>query len=315
MSAGSDKTGAGRRVAVSGASGLIGRRLCEVLAEAGWVVAPLVRRAPRSGTAEIHWDPPGGEVDAASLQGTDAVVHLAGENIAGGRWTAARKAAIRDSRVVGTTLLSQCLASLDPPPRVLVSASAIGFYGDRGDELLTEESRAGRGFLPEVCQAWEAATGAARAAGIRVVNLRIGVVLAAEGGALAKMLGPFKLGLGGQLGNGRQYLSWISRDDLVRAILHVLERDDLHGPVNAVAPQRLTNAEFTATLGRVLGRPTLARVPALAVRALFGEMGRDLLLASTRVVPRRLEHSGFVFQHPDLPCALRDVLARGDAPQ
>lgn len=315
MSAATEQSAAGRRIAVSGASGLIGSRLCELLAEAGWLVAPLVRRPPRPGSAEIHWNPAGGEVDATGLRGIEAVVHLAGENIAGGRWTAARKALIRDSRVVGTTLLSQCLASLDPPPRVLVSASAIGFYGDRGDEPLDETSPPGNGFLPEVCRAWEAATAAARGAGVRVVNLRIGVVLAAEGGALAKMLGPFKLGLGGQLGNGRQYMSWISRDDLVRAIVHALERDDLRGPINAVAPQPVTNADFTAALGRVLGRPTLAHVPALAVRALFGEMGRDLLLASTRVVPRRLEQSGFVFRHSDLANALRHALGARDSAQ
>lgn len=299
------------RVALTGSSGLIGSALAAHLAARGWRVDRLVRRPPRPEAGEIRWDPLGGDVDAAALCGVDAVVHLAGANIAAGRWTAARKAAIRDSRVWGTRMLAECAARLTPRPRVLVAASAVGIYGDRGAEELSEDSPPGRGFLAEVCTAWEAATEPAQRAGIRVANMRLGMVLAATGGALPRMLTPFRLGVGGRLGSGRQYVSWIALPDAVRALAAALTNEKLHGPVNVTSPLPVTNREFTRTLGRVLGRPTLLPVPALAVRLLLGEMGRELLLSSARVLPRRLLAAGFAFELPGLEGALRALLDRG----
>jgi uncharacterized protein (TIGR01777 family) len=235
-------------------------------------------------------------------------VHLAGENIAKGRWNARKKARIRDSRVNGTRLLSEALTRLSKPPAVMVCASAIGYYGDRGDEVLREESASGSGFLAEVCRQWEAAAEPARKRGIRVVHLRIGVVLSPEGGALAQMLFPFRMGLGGKLGSGRQYFSWIAIDDLVTVIAHALTNDTLQGPVNAVAPHPVTNLEFTRTLGRVLARPTLFPMPALAARLAFGEMADELLLSSARVEPTRLLATAYQFRHPQLEGALRHLL-------
>jgi uncharacterized protein (TIGR01777 family) len=285
---------------------MIGSLLAERLADGGTPVGRMVRRAAR-GPEEAGWDPERGLLDPG-LSSAAAVVHLAGENIAEGRWTDAKKAAIRESRAVGTRRLCEGLARLADPPKVLVSASAIGIYGDRGDEPLTEESAAGSGFLADVCREWEAATEPAREAGIRVVNLRIGVVLSARGGALAKMLLPFKLGLGGRLGSGKQYLSWIGVDDVVGAIRHALDTPELAGPVNATAPSPVTNGEFTKSLGRALHRPTIAPVPAPMARLAFGEMADALLLASTRVLPERLVASGYRFRHPDLDGCLRDLL-------
>lgn len=293
-----------RGVAVSGASGLVGRALERSLAADGYTVFRLVRRGAAS-ESEIGYDPFAGRVDESRLEGLHAVVHLAGENIAGGRWNRERKHRIRASRVDGTSTVARAIAGLARPPRVLISASAIGFYGDRGDETLDETSSAGSGFLPEVCQAWEAATEPAERAGVRVVRLRVGVVLSRNGGALARMLLPFRLGLGGRLGDGRQTMSWLSRTDLVAIIHHCLEQDGIAGAVNAVAPFPVTNAEYTRTLARILRRPAFATVPAICLRLLLGEMGRDLLLASARVVPRALEASGFVFRHPQLEQALR----------
>jgi len=238
----------------------------------------------------------------------DAVVHLAGENIAAGRWTERQKARIRDSRVKGTRLLCDLLARYSPPPKALVCASAVGYYGDRGDEILKEESASGSDFLSDVCGEWEAATQTAVERGIRVVNLRIGVVLSPLGGALAKMLTPFKLGAGGVIGSGRQYMSWIALDDAVRAFHFALTNQSLHGPVNAVAPNAVTNRDFTRTLGRVLSRPTVFPMPAFAARLAFGEMADALLLASTRVQPARLLAGGFTFRYPDLEGALRHLL-------
>jgi hypothetical protein len=298
------------RIAVTGATGLVGGALTESLRAAGHRVDRIGRGAPRPGTTDIRWDPGQGALDPRALDGVDAVVHLAGESVAAGRWTPARKTAIRDSRVAGTRLLAVTLAGLRPPPGVLLSASAIGIYGDRGDEALDETAAPGRGFLAEVAQAWEAATGPARTAGIRVVTLRIGMVLARSGGALGQMLVPFRLGLGGVVGDGRQPVSWIARDDLVGAIQHLLRAGQVAGPVNGVAPSPVTNREFTRTLARVLGRPALVPLPAPAVRLLFGEMGQALLLGGARVVPRRLLDSGFVFRHPGLEDALRAELGR-----
>jgi uncharacterized protein (TIGR01777 family) len=296
-----------RRFVISGASGLVGRNLVAFLESGGHRVQQLVRRPPRPGTDEVRWDPGTGEIDADALEGADVAVHLAGESIAAGRWTPARKAAIRDSRVAGTRLLAATLARLRRPPRALLSASAIGYYGTR-DQPVTEDDAPGTGFLPDVCQAWEAATRPAADAAIRVVHLRLGIVLSAAGGALAKMLPPFRLGLGGAVGGGRQAMSWIALDDVVGAIHHLAFADEVAGPVNLVAPDSVTNAEFTHTLGHVLHRPAIVPLPAVAVRLLFGEMGDALLLEGAHVEPARLEQASFRFLHPELEGALRAEL-------
>jgi uncharacterized protein len=310
MSAAAPETAVRLRVAVSGATGLVGRALVPALRAAGHRVDRISRRPPEAGSTDIQWDPARGWLDPLALEGVDAVVHLAGERIGTLRWTASVKERIRRSRVDGTRLLSKTLGALARRPRVLVSVSAVGYYGDRGEAPLTEESAPGSGFLADVCQEWEAAADSARAAGIRVVTPRLGVVLAGQGGALPRMALPFRLGAGGVIGGGRQYWSWIGIGDLVRVIELCLALDTLAGPVNAVAPAPATNREFTRTLGRVLGRPTLVPLPAFAVRVLLGEMGRALLLDSARVLPRRLERAGFRFWHPGLEDALRAALAR-----
>jgi hypothetical protein len=299
------------RVAVTGATGLVGSALVTALRAAGHRVDRVSRRPPRPGTTDIQWDPARGRLDPRALEGADAVVHLAGESIAAGRWTASAKARIRESRVGGTRLVADTLAGLDRRPRVLVSASAIGYYGHRGSEALTEDSPPGTGFLAEVARAWEAAADPARAAGIRVVHPRLGIILAGQGGALPQMLRPFRLGLGGPIGGGRQYWSWIALADVIRVVELVLAVESFAGPVNAVAPAPVTNREFARALGRALARPTLVPLPAPAVRLLMGEMGQALLLDSARVLPRRLERAGFRFRHPDLASALRDALAEG----
>ena len=295
---------------VSGSSGLVGSRLCRQLVAAGHSVRRLVRAGiPNDNTAGVVvWDPTTNKLDSAALSGTEAVVHLAGENIASGRWTAAQKARIRDSRVQGTALLAHALVAMSQPPQTLVCASAIGFYGHRADEWMTETSSPGQGFLPDVCRDWERATEVAREAGIRVVNLRIGVVLSRDGGALKKMLLPFRLGLGGVVGGGRQWMSWISIDDVVGVIEHCLHDRSLNGPVNAVSPHPVTNREFTKTLGRVLRRPTFFSMPAVAARLAFGQMADELLLSSTRVSPTRLIDTGFPFQFGKLEPALKSLL-------
>jgi hypothetical protein len=298
------------RVAVSGCTGLVGSEVVASLSAAGHEVVRLVRRAPAPGEKAVLWDPEKGEIDAAGLEGLDAVVHLAGENIASGRWNAERKAAIRDSRVNGTRLLCDVLAGLARPPKTLVCASAIGYYGDRGTDVLTEESPPGAGFLPEVCREWEAASAPAARVGIRVVALRIGMVLSPKGGALARMLPLFRAGLGGVIGNGRQYVGWVALDDLVGIVLHALQSGELRGPVNAVAPVPVTNRELTDALGKVLSRPTLFPVPAFALRLAVGEMADALLLSSARVVPKRLEETGYRFRFPELPAALRHLLGK-----
>ncbi|GIW40237.1 MAG: hypothetical protein KatS3mg076_0814 [Candidatus Binatia bacterium] len=297
-----------RHVAVSGSSGLVGAAASAFLATGGHRLTRLVRGV-RSGTGVAFWDPETGAVDTEALAGVDTVLHLAGEPIVG-RWTASKKDRILRSRVQGTRALSEALATMPRKPDVLVSASAIGFYGDRADEWLTEESPPGSGFLAEVCRQWEAATEKAEAAGIRVVHLRIGVVLSAAGGALAAMLPAFRWGAGGVLGTGLQFLSWISLDDLLGVVLHAVARRDLVGPVNAVAPEPVTNREFTRVLGRVLGRPTLLPLPTFAARLAFGEAADELLLASARVRPARLLETGFSYRDPDLETALRSTLGR-----
>ena len=295
------------RIVVSGASGLIGRALVAALRQRGDDVLCLVRR-PAAGVGEVFWNPATRELDAARLEGIDAVVNLAGENIAGGRWTAARREKILRSRADATQTLVAACARLARKPAVFVSASAVGFYGEGGDAILAEDAPAGIGFLPEVALIWETNAEAARRAGIRTVLLRFGVVLAREGGALAKMLPAFRLGLGGRLGAGRQWLSWVSRADAVAAILHALDRPVCAGPINVVAPVPVTNAEFTATLAARLRRPAIFPVPQWLLRLVFGEMADATLLASIRAAPARLRETGFKFRHENLDDALRAEL-------
>jgi uncharacterized protein (TIGR01777 family) len=296
------------RIAVSGASGLIGSALVPRLLEAGHEVVRMVRGIGPAPAGSVAWEPYSGRVDAEALRGVQAVVHLAGENVAARKWTREQKTRIRDSRVNGTGGLARALAGLDPAPRVWVAASAVGIYGDRGDETLTEESAPGEGFLAATCREWEEASRPAEAAGIRVVRPRIGMVLSARGGALARMLPVFRLGGGASLGSGRQYMSWIDIDDLVGALLHAIDCDDLSGPVNLTAPDPVTNRVFTRELGRALHRPAALAVPAIVVGALFGEMGREILLAGARAEPRRLLETGFHFRYPDLRGSLAHVL-------
>jgi len=298
------------RILITGSTGLIGTALAPLLSSYGHEVIRLVRSGSSTTTGVIHWDPRSGTIDAAALEGIDGVVHLAGENIAAGRWTATQKGRIRESRVRGTSFLAESLARLARPPRAWVSASAIGYYGNRGDEVLREESPPGSGFLPEVCIAWEAATKVAEDRGIRVVHLRSGMVLSIAGGALAKMLPVFRIAAGGVIGNGRQYMSWIALDDAIGAIHHALTTDRLRGPVNTVAPAPVTNREFTKALGRALSRPTLVPLPAFAARLALGEMANELLLASQRVEPTRLIASGYPFRFPGLEGALRHLLEK-----
>ncbi len=301
--------GRAMKVAITGASGLLGSALVPFLTTGGHEVVRLVRRAPKA-KDEVRWDPDAGTVDAAALEGVDAVVNLSGENIAGGRWTEARKALLRSSRVGPTRLLAETLAGLKRKPKVLVSASAVGAYGNRGDAWVSETDAPADDFLGRLSAEWEKAAEPATQAGIRVVHPRIGIVLSPAGGALGKMLLPFKAGLGGVLGPGTQYMSWIAMDDLLGVIHHLLDRDDLAGSVNAVSPEPVTNAVFTRTLGRVLGRPTVAPAPAFALRLALGEMADATLLASTRVRPERLLATGYRFRFPTLEGALRHVLGK-----
>jgi uncharacterized protein (TIGR01777 family) len=296
------------RVAVSGSSGLIGTALCRALVGRGDEVVRLVRRPP--GPGEAAWDPAAGRVDEGALAGTDAVVNLAGAGIGDRRWTPGRRRELVASRVDATSVLARALAAAGERPRVLVNASAVGVYGDRGDELLDETSAPGSGFLADLCRRWEQATAPAAEAGVRVLCVRSGIVLSAAGGALGRQLSLFRLGLGARLGSGRQWVSWISIQDEVGVLLHVLDHDDLHGPVNAVAPGAVTNRQLTAALGRVLRRPAVLAVPAPLLRAALGrELADEALLASQRVRPAVLERSGYRFAHPDLDGALEALLA------
>lgn len=301
------------RVAVTGATGLLGSALVPFLTTGGHEVIAVSRRRGLAGA--VHWDPAAGVLDHAGLEGMDAVVHLAGENV-GTRWSEHRKRRIRDSRVEGTMLLAEALAGLRRPPRVLISASAMGVYGNRGDEVLTEDALPEgppADFFVELGRDWEGAAEPAAAAGIRVVNPRFGLALTPAGGALARMLPAFLLGAGGPLGRGTQWVSWISIDDAIGAIHHALFSDDLAGPVNLAAPEPVTSRTFAATLGRVLGRPALLPVPAPALKLLFGEMADTALLSSQRLSASRLLASGYLFRHPTLEAALRHVLGRGEA--
>jgi uncharacterized protein (TIGR01777 family) len=296
----------GMKIVVSGSHGLVGKALINALTAEGHEIVRLVRNKPNA--AEIEWHPNQAKLDASSLEGLDAVVHLAGESIASGRWSEAKKRAIRDSRVKGTSLLSEALAQLSRPPAVFVSASAIGYYGNRGDELLTENSAPGNDFLANVCIEWENATRAAMEKGIRTVHARFGIILDANEGALGKMLTPFRMGVGGRVGNGKQWMSWIAIDDVVNGLKFLIEDGSTGGPVNFVAPNPVTNAEFTKTLGRVLSKPTFLPMPEFGVRLAFGEMGDALLLGSQRVEPAVLKEKGFRFAQPSLESALRHIL-------
>jgi uncharacterized protein (TIGR01777 family) len=295
------------RVAVTGASGLIGTALVPALEARGHRVVRVVRRSPAAG--EVPWDPRRGTLDPRALDGVEAVVHLAGESLAAGRWTRARKARLLDSRVRGTRLVAETLARMSPRPATLVSMSAVGIYGARGDVVLDETSPPGDDFLAALCIQWERAADPAAEAGVRVVHPRVGPVLSGRGGALAKMLPAFRLGVAGPLGGGRQWMSWIALDDAVAALVAAVERDALRGAVNVVAPAPVTNAEFTRTLARLLRRPAMIPVPALALRLLFGELADAALLASQRVRPAVLERAGFGFRHPTLEEALRRALS------
>jgi uncharacterized protein (TIGR01777 family) len=298
----------GLNILVSGSTGLIGSALITALAREGHRVVRLTR-SEDTGDDNIRWDPSASMIDAARLEGINAVVHLAGESVQG-RWTSAKKSRIRDSRVRGTRLLAETIARLPVPPRVMVSASATGYYGDRGNEFLREESAPGSNFLAGVCQEWEASTALAREVGMRVVCPRFGLVISTEGGALAATLPIFKLGGGGKIGRGKQYWPWVAIDDVVGAILHALMTDSIEGPVNVAAPDPPTNAEYTKTLGRVLNRPTVLPLPATAARIALGQLADELLLASQRVEPAKLKESGYTFRYPELERALRHLLGR-----
>lgn len=300
-------TGA-RRIVVSGATGLIGGELLPALRRAGWSPERLTRHPPEG--SDIHWDPAKGTVDADRLDGVEAVIHLAGENIGDRRWTDDRKRRIRESRIEGTTLLARTLANLSRKPRVMISVSAIGIYGDRGDEVLTESSETGDDFLADVGRVWESSADAARAAGIRVVHPRLGIVLSAKGGALQRMLLPTKLFLGGQLGSGRQWWSWVHIDDVVAAMLHLIDAPQLAGPVNVVAPAPVRNAEFMDKLRTVLKRPAIMPTPEFMLRLALGEMADPLLLYSQRISSEKLLESGYRFRFPDLLQALKKELGR-----
>ena len=301
----------GSRVLVSGVSGPIGTALLPALRAAGAQITRLVRPTSRRSSqdeATIAWDPEQ-PISASSVSGFDAVIHLAGDSIVG-RWTPEKKKSIRDSRVTGTNNLAQALAQANLKPAVFVCSSAIGYYGNRGDEVLTEESQPGQGFLPDVCREWEQATRTAADAGIRTVQIRTGVVLSPKGGALAEMIIPFKIGVGGRIGSGKQWMSWIDVDDMVGGILHVLNTEGIRGPVNFVAPNPVTNREFTKTLASVLSRPAIFPLPALMVRLAFGEMGETVLLGSQRVQPSQLVSSGYSFHFKSLQPALKNALSK-----
>lgn len=296
------------RIAVLGASGLIGTALCADLVAKDVAVMRFLRSGDNA-TDTIVWDPEQKSLDRSRIEGFDAIVNLMGENIAQGRWTAERKRRLRESRVVSTERLVKTLAELNRPPQVLISASAIGFYGNRGEEVVSEDSPPGTGFLSSVCQQWEKAADRAALKGIRVVKARFGVVLSAKGGALASMLGPFRLGLGGMIGSGNQWMSWIAIDDVVGALWHLIQRVEIEGPVNLVAPQPVKNREFTKALGKALSRPTILPLPAFAARLVLGEMAEELLLSSTRASPEVLIRSDYKFRQPVLEEALRLLMS------
>ncbi|WP_417377579.1 TIGR01777 family oxidoreductase [Gimesia sp.] len=298
------------KLLISGSSGLVGSHLCQKLdSDSTYETVRLVRKqSSEKQGATVVWNPSSDSLDLGLFAGVDAVIHLGGVNIANKRWSPEIKQKIYNSRVQSTSLLANSMAQLEQPPSIFICASAIGFYGDRGDERLDENSPHGRGFLADVCAGWEAATQPARDAGIRVINTRFGMILDKQGGALAQMLTPFKFGVGGKLGSGSQYWSWIALPDVVNAILFCLQHSEIHGPVNFVAPDEVTNLEFTKTLGKVLSRPTCLPVPAWAIKTIFGEMGQELMLCSARVTPQKLQTAGYEFTYPKLEDAFRGLL-------
>jgi len=302
------------KIVVSGSTGLIGSPLVQALQQRGRgdEVVRLIREPQAATGSTLRWDPERGTIDRAGLEGADAIIHLAGENVFG-RWSAAKKQRIRDSRVQGTRVISDAIAALAKRPAVLLAASAIGYYGDQSDRPLTERSPVGGDFLAEVARDWEAATASAARAGVRVVNMRFGVVLTPNGGALGKMLPPFRMGLGGPVGSGNQYVSWIELGDVIRAILHLLERIDLAGPVNMTAPTPVTNREMATSLGKVLHRPSVLPVPSFALKLAFGADGAEMLQGGQRVLPERLLASGFQFRFETIEPALRHLLAPSES--
>lgn len=301
-------------IVVSGASGVVGSALVPFLTTGGHRVVRLVRRPPQADSDEIFWDPAAGVLETGGIEKIDAVVHLAGENIGEGWWTEAKKKRIVESRTVGTSLLAEAAARLSPPPRVFVSASAIGYYGNRGDDVMTEESCAGDDFISGVCTGWEASAEPSIRKGIRTVMMRIGIALSPAGGALARLLPSFRYGAGAKIASGSQYMSWIAIDDVIGAIYHTLMTETVEGAVNVVAPEPLTNGAFTKILSETLNRPRLFTIPDAVIRAMFGEMGREILLSSTRVKPEKLLATGYRFQYPDLSGALHHLLGLGAIP-
>jgi len=295
------------KIVISGASGLIGRAIIPFLTTGGHQVTRLVRKK-KALPNQLFWDPFAGKLKRSALKNADVIINFSGENIGQGRWTKAKKRKIIQSRIKTTTLLSETISNLEPPPKVFLNASAIGYYGNQGDLTQTEDNVCGADFISEVCNDWERAAAPAQKRGIRVVFLRIGVVLTPNGGALKKMMLPFKMGLGGKFGSGRQYISFIGIDDVIGTIYHIINNDSLEGPVNIVAPKPVTNLEFTKILGKVLKRPTLFTAPEIAIKSLFGEMGQEILLSGTRVEPQKLLSSGYTFRNPDLEGVLRHLL-------
>jgi len=295
------------KIAIAGASGLVGSALIPSLTNDGAAITRLVRGAAKSG--EIEWHPNQDQLNEQTLAGFDVIINLAGENIAGGRWTDEQKRKIRDSRVGGTHLLSEAIAKMAVKPSAFICASATGIYGDRDDETLDEQSESGGGFLAGVCREWEKACEPAIKAAVRVVNLRLGPILAREGGMLSKLLTPFKMGMGGKVGSGKQYISWVALEDVVNAIKLAISNQTMRGPVNIVSPNPVTNEEFTRTLGHVLNRPTALAMPAFAARLAFGEMADEMLLASQKVLPKKLLSLGFEFKYPQLEAAFRRYVA------
>ena len=295
------------KIAIAGASGLVGSAFIASVEQDGVEVTRLVRDSPKAG--QIEWHPNQDAIEPGKLEGFDAIINLAGENVAEGRWTDEKKRKIHDSRVHGTHLISEAIAKLAHKPRVFLCASATGIYGDRPDETVDEQSESGGGFLAGVCREWEKATEPAAQAGVRVVNMRFGPVLAPHGGMMEKMLTPFKMGLGGKIGSGKQYISWVSIDDVVAAMKLALNDESIRGPLNIVSPNPVTNEQFTKALGEVLSRPTLMAMPAFAARFAFGEMADEMLLTSQKVLPKRLQDAGFKFEYPSIEGALRKSVA------
>lgn len=301
------------KILLSGSSGMLGAAIGKALAQNGGGILRLVRRSagnPARSLSELRWNPPARQLDAPPLEGLSAAIHLSGANVATQRWTAAYKREIEESRIGTTQLLANTLARLKNPPAVLICASAVGFYGNRGDEILDESSSPGHGYFPGLCVAWENAARPAQEAGIRVVHLRFGMVVGPDGGAMAKLAPMFRLGVGGRLGSGKQWMSWVSETDAVAAALFALENPAITGPINVTAPQPVTNAEFTRELGHAVHRPTIMTAPAFALRLAFGEMADEALLSSTRAVPQRLLQAGFVFAHPTIASAFAAALTR-----